>query len=594
MRSTAVPIVFLLLLLPTLALADEAALREHVGTLASEEMEGRRTGTDGERKAAGYLIAELEEMGAQPAPGADGFRQAFTFSAGSEDGGSTATLDGKTWTGTDAVSALSFSDNGDAGGDVVFAGYGLVTPEDSDLPYDSYHGLDVEGKVVVVLRYFPEEADDEMRAGLARYSGLRYKARHAREKGAAALLVVTGPNSPNAGETVAMGFDTAVAGSGILAGSISGELADALFSAAGGKSLADAQTALDGGNPHVSGFALEGVSLGLSLKVERRTETGYNVIAMIPGEDPDAEPLLLGAHYDHLGHGDGSSSLARKDENGMVHHGADDNASGCAAVLEIGRALVAQTPPRPVLLAFWSGEEIGLVGSEAYCSAEGFDGESIFAYLNFDMVGRSKDNSLTLQAVGSSSVWTKLAEKANVPVGFDLKLSEDPYLPTDAMSFYQAGIPTLNFFTGAHEDYHRPSDTADKVDYPDLDRVVDLGTRIAGAVLALEDRPEYRKISPRKKEGSGDRDTLRAYTGTIPDYTTEVEGLRLSGVIEGGPADTAGLQEGDVIVEFNGQHITNIYDYTYALETVKIGVETPVTVMRDGERIALTITPGTR
>ncbi len=593
MRRVTVLTLSLALLLPFAANAEDDALRRHVETLADAQMEGRHTGSEGERMAAEYLVQELEALGAAPPPGTDDFRQSFEFNAASKDGGSTITLAEETWTGTEQVSALSFSDDGDVEGEIVFAGYGLVTPEDSDIPYDSYHGLDVKDRIVLVLRYFPEDAEDEVRSALVRYSGLRYKARHAREKGAKAILVVTGPNSPNAGETVEMGFDTAVAGSGILAGSISGDVGQALFEAAG-KDLGESQTALDGANPHVAGFVMEGVNVSLSLKVNRRKETAYNVVGFIAGENPDATPLVLGAHYDHLGHGVGGNSLAKKDERGQIHHGADDNASGCAAVLEIARAMKAEGSPRPLVLAFWSGEEIGLVGSTAYCSAEDFDGEALHAYLNFDMVGRCQDNSLSLQATGTSPIWPKVAERANVPVGFDLKLSEDPYLPTDAMVFYQADVPTLNFFTGAHEDYHRPTDTIERVNFEDLERVTELGLRVTRAVAAMEERPEFTTVTPTRGQEGGDRDAVRAFTGTIPDYTTEVDGLRLSGVIEGGPADTAGLREGDVIVEFNGASIANIYDYTYALETVEIDEETPVTVMRDGERVELTIIPGAR
>ena len=576
-----------------LASADVPRLRQHVEKLASEELEGRMTGSTGERLAADYLIEQLRRLGAVPGPSSTDFRMPFEFSAGATDTGSSLRLGEQSWQDKERVLALSFSDAGEFEGDVVFAGYGLVTPEDSEIPYDSYHGLDVEGKIVLVLRYTPEQAEGELRAALARYSGPRYKARHAREKGAKAILIITGPNSPNAGQVVPIGFDSSVAGSGILAGSISGEVADALFAKAGGKSLAEAQTALDSGNPHVAGFALEGVRLKVSIQLEHKTQTAYNVIGMLPGEDPQLPPLLIGAHYDHLGRGDNGNSLAKKEEAGGIHYGADDNASGCAAVLELARELVRKERARPVIFAFWSGEEIGLVGSEAYVAAAQFAAKSHFAYLNFDMVGRSHDNALSLQAVGSSSIWPQIVEQANVSVGFDLTLSEDPYLPTDAMALYKAGVPTLNFFTGAHEDYHRPSDKAETIAYEELDRVVDLGVRIASAVLALPEAPDYVKITP-KREQSGDRDTLRAFTGTIPDYTTEVEGLRLSGVIAGGPADLAGLREGDVIVEFNGQTIANIYDYTYALDSVKIGVETKVIVQRGEERVELALTPTTR
>ncbi len=605
-------------LLPTLAVAaalalaltgpvaaNDADLRRHVEYLASAELEGRLTGTGGERLAADYLAAELEKIGARPLPGAEGFELPFDFTAGSSDDGTTLMLsaeDGEEeWTGTDNVQALSFSDSARVSGALVFAGYGLVIPESQNYPYDSYATLDVEDKVVLVLRYFPEDVDQETRAILSRYSGLRYKAMQARERGAKALLVVSGPASPNAGEVVPMTFDTAIAGSGIAAASISGAVAERIFARVPDKTFAQAQKAFDDGNPHVTGFEIPGVEVTLDVKVEREKQTGHNVVAMLPasgpagtnGDDVEKPWVVLGAHYDHLGRGAGGNSLAKKEEAGGIHHGADDNASGVAAVLEAGKRLAQTERRRNVMLAFWSGEELGVLGSAKFLQDPPVAADEIAAYVNLDMVGRMRDNKLTLQAVGSSSVWPRLIEQANVPVGFDVNTGEDPYLPTDSTTFNQASVPTVHFFTGSHEDYHRPSDTAEKINYDDLARVARFGALMVGKLANLEAAPDFVKVEPKTEQGGG-RDTVRAFTGTIPDYTTEVEGLRLSGVIGGGPADEAGLQEGDVIVEFGGQTITNIYDYTYALDAVKIGEPTKVVFLRDGERMEVTITPRAR
>jgi len=209
------------------------------------------------------------------------------------------------------------------------------------------------------------------------------------------------------------------------------------------------------------------------------------------------------------------------------------------------------------------------------------------------MVGRLRDDRLTLQSVGSSSVWPSIIERANISVGLDLKLNNDPFVPTDATSLYKADVPTLHFFTGAHEDYHRPTDTADKINYEGLDLIVELGANIVSKLMVLQAQPDFMVVAPTKQE-SGDRDAARAYTGTIPDYTSEIDGLRLSGVINGGPADKAGLVEGDIIIEFNGKEITNIYDYTYALDTVKVGVEAKIVIRRGEEKLELNLTPEAR
>jgi hypothetical protein len=285
--------------------------------------------------------------------------------------------------------------------------------------------------------------------------------------------------------------------------------------------------------------------------------------------------------------------LADKDEAGGVHHGADDNASGVAAVLSAGARLADKERARPVVLAFWSGEELGLLGSTDFINSDLLPAERILAYLNFDMVGRMEEEKLTLQAVGSSTVWPGLIERTNVVVGLDLNLQDDPYLPTDATAFYQAGVPTLNFFTGSHEDYHRPSDLPDTLNYEGIEEISRFAAMLAHKLAAESDPLEWVKVEPKREQG-GDRDTVRAFTGTIPDYTTEVDGLRLSGVIGGGPADEAGLREGDVIVEFAGQRIANIYDYTYALDAVKVDVPVEVVFVRDGERMEVTIVPTSR
>jgi len=573
-----------------------AALRTHVANLASEAMGGRLAGTPGEWLAADYLVAQLEQLGAQPLPGHK-LRIPFDFAAGTSDGGSSLSLHRETqaqrFTGTEQVRALSFSSNGRVRAPVVFAGYGLVTPDSAGVGYDSYAGLDVAGKVVVVLRYFPEDAPDELRSTLSRYAGLRYKALAARERDAAAILVVTGPRSPNAGKTVPMTFDTAVAGSGILAGSVDGEVGSALFRGAPQGSLEDIQRSLDDGNPHARGFALAGVEASIDLRVERETRRGINVVGVLPGTQPDGRSVLLGAHYDHLGNGTHGHSLARDAERGRAHPGADDNASGVAAVLEIGQRLSARPARHDVILAFWSGEELGLLGSTDFVKRALVAPERLLAVLNFDMVGRVRNNQLVLHGTATSPAWTSTAVEANAGVGFDLALRGDPHLPTDSIVFDQAQVPTLTFFSGAHADYHRPTDTADRVNSVDLARVVDLATGIARALADTAGTFEFVEVE-RSHEVVHGRGTLRAYTGTVPDYTAESEGLKLSDVVKGGAAQKAGLRGGDVIVSFAGQQITNIYDYTYALDAVKIGQPVEVRFRRDGVEHSATLVPGAR
>ena len=598
----------LLLCLSTTAAAQAPATsktRPHVEFLASDALEGREAGSPGERLAADYLAAQLSRMGARPLPGQADMFMPFAFTAGSRDGGSSIRV-GVGASGqqpaartTDfsqrtEIQALSFSDDAEVAGPVVFAGYGIVVPESQNFGYDSYATLDVKDKIVVVLRYFPEDADQQTRAILARYSDLRYKAMAARQRGARALLVVTGPRSPNAGELVPMSFDTAIAGSGIPAASISASIADVLFSLA--RPLRETQEALDAGNPHVAGFDLPGATVTLTTKVTRERQTARNVIAYLPATTPvDAasQPwVVIGAHYDHLGRGDKGNSLASSDEAKGIHHGADDNASGTAAVLAIADTLARQPRRRHVLVAFWSAEEIGLIGSNAFTTTPPVPLGQIAAYLNFDMVGRMQNNKLIVQATGTSPAWGRVLERANVAAGFDLVVQPDPYQPTDVATFNQAGIASLAFFTGAHADYHKPSDLPDRVNFDDLDRVADIGAAVLRSIVDADQAPQFTKVDQPTSKGSVAG--LRVTTGTIPDYATETKGLLLGGVTGGGPAEQAGLMKGDVIVEIAGQTIANIYDYTYALELLRVNQAVKVAYLRNGERRETTLTPAAR
>ncbi len=576
-----------------------AALEAHVAVLAAPELGGRLTGSAGEEKAALYLVEQLRAIGATPLPGEDDLLLDFEFTAGARDMGSTIRVEtgGTTHSFDDdtQILALGFSDAVGVEGPAVFAGYGIRVPDSQDFGYDSYATLDVKDKIAVVLRYVPEDVEGETRAILNRYSGLRYKALTAREAGARALLVLTGPRSPNAGATVPMAFDTAAAGSGITAASIGGEVGEAIF-AGTGRTLEEIQKSFDDGNPHVAGFDLPGVRISLNVAIERERKTAQNVVAVLPGRNSarfEKPWVVLGAHYDHLGHGRGGNSLAREDEKNTVHPGADDNASGTAAVLEAARQLREAGHDRNIAVAFWSGEELGLLGSADFIDDPVIPTDRIAAYVNLDMVGRVRDNRLTVQALGSSPDWNSLVEAANVPVGFDLGLQTDPYLPTDTSSFNRAGIPSTNLFSGSHEDYHRPTDTADRINYEDLERVARFAALLVRRAANRDEPLEFAKVE-RSLQQSGSRDTVRAYTGTIPDYASEAEGLLLGGVMEGGPAAEAGLRGGDVIVEFAGQKIANIYDYTYALDAVKIDQPIEVVYLRDGERHTTTLTPRAR
>lgn len=592
----------------TKAAIDEGDLRRHVEILASEEMEGRLTGTPGERMATAYVAAAFKALGLEPAGDDGGYFQNFDFTSAVSLGPDNRFAIGGV-AGTPVLDSdwrpLGLSATGSSGpGEVVFAGYGIVAPAaEGATAYDSYGDLDVAGKWVLMLRYLPENVSQAQRQHLFRYAELGYKAAVARSRGALGVIVASGPNAEVKDRLVPLSFEAAAAGATLAAVSVSDGLAEAMLASAG-KQLKEMQEALDKGEA-VAGFPLPGIRVTAMVDLVPETGRGRNVLARLKAGDRTSDSLVaVGAHVDHLGRGIEGKSLALADEQGMVHYGADDNASGVAALLEIAEYLTdlkarGKLPlKRDILFAAWSGEELGILGSTHFTRSFGGEPDrkslhpEIAAYLNMDMVGRL-DKQLSLQGVGSSSVWLREIEKRNAPVGLAITTSDSAFMSTDATAFYLMGVPVLNAFTGAHGDYSTPRDTADKLNYAGMQKVARLIALITRSLATAEQAPDFIYQEPTSRSPS--RRTSRVYLGTIPDYSqTDVEGARISGVAKGGPAEAAGMRDGDIVVEMAGQAIGNIYDYSHALDGLKAGTPVDLIVLRDGRRVTLTLTPGTR
>lgn len=595
------------------AAISAADLRAHVETLASEAFEGRRTGTPGERLATQYVADCFARIGLEPVGDGGTYFQAFDFTAGVtlESGNALRIQRGGAPPEDLALQRdwrpLAFSRTGEIGAaGVAFVGYGIIAPPaDGQEAYDSYLDLDVKDKWVLVLRYMPEGVAPERRQHLARYSSLRCKAMVARDRGARGILIVSGPRASVRDQLVPLESDAAMSGTSLAAVSICDAAAEKLLAGAA-FTLSAAQEALDTGALR-PGEILNGTNIAGDIRLGRRMESGRNVLARLPAPDAGARSrpaVVIGAHVDHLGRG-GENSLARDEEKGRIHYGADDNASGVAALLEIAEHLKslqdagALKPQRDIIFAAWSGEEIGLLGSAHFVeqAARGSSGaeslrDRFAAYLNMDMVGRL-DKTLLLQGVGSSSFWPGEIERRNAVAGLPVSLGQDSYLPTDATSFYLKGVPVLSAFTGSHADYHRPSDTPDKLNYEGAVRVARLMTLLVRGLATSEAAPDYVKQDPPTSHGA--RAGLRAYLGTIPDYAeAPIPGVKLSGVASGGPAAEGGLRGGDIIVELAGRKVENIYDYTYALDALKVGEPVRIVVMRDGQRLTFQVKPGSR
>ncbi|NBC15536.1 MAG: M20/M25/M40 family metallo-hydrolase [Gammaproteobacteria bacterium] len=597
------------------AAVSAADLSAHVHALTGTAMAGRRTGTAGSRLATDYVARAMTAIGLAPAAAIAGepagsWLQPYSFTAGVtlEDGTRLALL------GADGAEQplaldrdwrpLPFSGTGAvAPAAVVFAGYGIVAPgDDGSQDFNSYGEQDVAGKWVLALRDLPADLPAERRQDLVEYADPRYKALMAREQGARGLILAPGPDTPVKDQLLPLAQEAGAGGGSLPVVSLSAAAAERLTAAAGAD-LRALQVRADAGEQ--AAVALDGVQLAADIRLRPTTGQDRNVVGRLQaGAAPSERVLVIGAHVDHIGDGQGLSS--RDALQGRVHPGADDNASGVAAMLEIAEDLAARHRTgeldlaQDIVFAAWTGEELGRLGSAAFVealaaaagSSDGKVASTVSAYLNLDMVGRLDDH-LYVQGVGSGDGWRRELERRNVPVGLPLRLQADAYLPTDTTSFYLAGVPVLSFFTGAHADYNTPEDTAEKLSYDGLTRIARLVGLMSTALAEGAEAPAY---LAQEKPGTGaSRANLRAYFGTIPAYAdAEVAGVMLDGVAKGGPAEAGGLRAGDVITAVAGRSIENIYDYTYALNALKVGEPVLVQVRREGEAAELTVTPVAR
>jgi Zn-dependent M28 family amino/carboxypeptidase len=341
-----------------------------------------------------------------------------------------------------------------------------------------------------------------------------------------------------------------------------------------------------------NGTYFQDVPLASAMNPHAPPGTGRNVVARLEGRDPTLrdEVIVIGAHYDHLGRG-GFGSLA-PDAN-EVHNGADDNASGVAALLAVAERLAANPPARSVIFVAFTGEESGLLGSAHYTAHPAVPLERTRAMLNMDMVGRLGEGPLIVYGTGTAAEWDGILDAAASAAGIELARKEDGYGPSDHTSFYLKDIPVLHFFTNTHEDYHRPSDDWERIDVQGIERVVALVEAAARSVADRRPALTLRRGVGTPPSASQNRG-YGAYLGSIPDYTPAERGVRIGGVREGSPADRAGLRAGDIIVGFDDQEIADIYAMTEALRARKPGDRVRIRVLRDGKEITVTAVLGER
>ena len=571
---------------PAVPAADPHRYLDDIKTLTTPAMEGRGDGSKGLTRAAHVIEKRFKGLGLEPG-GTNSYFQPFTVITGAQLKGKNdfAVLTGEQKRELKAKQdfvPFSFSASGSARGPLVFAGYGITADE---FHYDDYAGIDVKDKIVVVMRYEPPSfAVKGGNHGMTQHSQLVTKAINARNHGAKALVLINGKLGDGEEDLLTrFGSVSGPENAGIIFIQVKNAVAEGWFKPAG-KSLAELQDLINTSSKPAS-FALpENQTAALTVSIATTRATVNNVLAYLPGKTD--EYVIIGAHYDHLGRGN-FDSLAPS-QIGQIHPGADDNASGTAGVLELARLLAPQKGQlrRGILFASFAGEELGLLGSAAWVKEPTRPLEKAVAMLNMDMIGRIKDQKVYIGGVGTGSTLKaaveQAAEKEKEKYGFKIEYSPGGYSSSDHTSFVAKKIPVLFFFSGLHSDYHKPSDTWEKIDPESAAHLLDVVGATGEQLADAEERPSFIVVAEDKPAGGSGGGGYGPYFGSIPDFGQVETGVKFSDVKPGSPAAKAGLKAGDILVQFGDKPIKNLYDFTDALRRSKVGDVVEVKVLRDG------------
>lgn len=568
--------------------ADPTRFLTDVKTLASPEMEGRGAGSKGLTRAEHLIEKRYKELHLDPA-GVSGYSQPFSVVTGARLKSDnhlvvhSADASRELKINQDFV-PFSFSSSGQAFAPVVFAGYGTTAEE---FHYDDYAGLDVKDKIVVVLRYEPSGfAEKSNNHGLTQHSQLITKAINARNHGAKALIVLNGKLGDGEEDLLTrFGSVSGPENVGTEMIQVKNTVADGWFQSAG-KNLKDVQEQINSTTKPASFSFPDSLRLALNINIETTRATVNNVLAWLPGQTD--EYVIIGAHYDHLGRGN-FDSLAPS-QVGQIHPGADDNASGTAGVLELARLLAPQRGKlrRSILFMNFAGEELGLLGSAEWVKDPTKPLAKAVAMINMDMIGRIKDDKVYIGGVGTGSTFKAVLEQAQKDTPFKIEYSAGGYSSSDHTSFVSKKIPVLFFFSGLHSDYHKPSDTWDKINATSATRLLDMVESVAVQLAEAQAPPAFQVVAEDKPSGGGGGG-YGPYFGSIPDFGQVETGVKFSDVKPNSPAAKAGLKAGDILVQFGDKPIKNLYDFTDALRRSRVGDVVEVKVLRDGQPVTASV-----
>ncbi|MBI3181415.1 MAG: M20/M25/M40 family metallo-hydrolase [Myxococcales bacterium] len=553
---------------------DADRVAQDISWLAHPEREGRGIGTRGLEAAGAFLERRFAELGLEPAGDSGGFRQRFPVTTKVSVAAGTKLVLGGATVAADAYAVPGYSAQGEFSAPLVLAGYGVV---DQKLGLDDYAKLDVKEKVVLVRRFVPETPKLSETQAQRRLGDIRQKAWLAKERGAKALLVVDWPEPP---EPKKEGWK-------LPSEARLPALKPEGPSDAGIPVLVVKRSAVEKLLPRLE--AGKKVAAEVSVRLAFELGDAFNLAGLMRAP-ASSGTLLIGAHYDHLGYGGPSSLSPDKRE---PHLGADDNASGVAALLEAARELSRRRAElkHDVLVLAFAGEEEGLLGSTHFTRQRG-DGAigGLTAMLNLDMVGRLRRNQLSVLGTDSADEWPNLLHVACERARVECATGGDGFGPSDHTPFYAAGAPVLHFFTGAHSDYHKPSDTPERINAAGTAQVARLVSSLAFEL------PAGRKLTYRKTSSpppNGDARSFNASLGTIPDYAgppAGVRGVLIADVRPGGAAALAGIRRGDLLLRLGTHDVGSVEDLMYVLNSSKPGETVTAVVMRDGAEVKLEAT----